>query len=46
MSINIGWTEVDITPEKGMKIGLEGQFYERISDKVESRIMVTAFARA
>ena len=44
MSMKIGWAEVDITPENGTKIGLEGQFYERISDKVESRITVTAFA--
>ena len=44
MSLKIGWAEVDITPEKGTKIGLDGQFYERITDKVESPITVTAFA--
>ena len=44
MAIKLGWAEVDITPEKGTKIGLEGQFYERITDEVESRITVTAFA--
>ena len=44
MSINMGWAEVDITPEKGTKIGLAGQFFERITDEVESRITVTAFA--
>ena len=40
--IKMGWAEVDITPNE--KIGLAGQFYERISDKVESRIYATAFA--
>ena len=44
MSIKIGWAEVDITPEKGTKIGLAGQFFERITDEVESEITVTAFA--
>lgn len=42
--IKIGWSEVDITPKKGTKIGLEGQFFERITDEVESPITVTAFA--
>lgn len=44
MAIKLGWAEVDITPEKGTKIGLAGQFYERITDKVESKIAITAFA--
>ena len=44
MALKIGWAEVDITPEKGTKIGLAGQFFERITDEVESRITVTAFA--
>ena len=44
MSLKTGWAEVDITPEKGTKIGLAGQFFERITDEVESRITVTAFA--
>lgn len=44
MSIKFGWAEVDITPEKGTKIGLAGQFFERITDEVESKITVTAFA--
>ena len=44
MAIKLGWAEVDITPEKGTKIGLSGQFYERITDKVESKIAITAFA--
>ena len=30
--IKIGWSEVDFLPEKGVKISLAGQFYERISD--------------
>lgn len=42
--IKIGWSEVDITPKKGVKIGLAGQFFERITDVVESPISVTAFA--
>ena len=44
MSIKMGWAEVDITPKKGTKIGLDGQFFERITDEVESKITVTAFA--
>ena len=44
MSIKMGWAEVDITPAKGTKIGLDGQFFERITDVVESNITVTAFA--
>ena len=40
--IKIGWAEVDITPNQ--KIALSGQFYERVSDVVESRLYVTAFA--
>ena len=44
MAIKMGWAEVDITPKKGTKIGLAGQFFERITDEVESPITVTAFA--
>lgn len=40
--LRFGWAEIDITPEKGKKIGLAGQFFERITDDVESRISVTA----
>ncbi len=40
--LKFGWAEVDITPPKGTKIGLEGQFFERITDEVESPITVTA----
>lgn len=40
--LRIGWAEVDITPPKGTKIGLAGQFFERITDEVESPISVTA----
>ena len=42
MSLKFGWAEVDITPKKGTKIGLAGQFFERITDEVESPITVTA----
>ncbi|MCQ2387572.1 MAG: hypothetical protein MJ066_03905, partial [Clostridia bacterium] len=42
--IKIGWSEVDFTPKKGTKISLAGQFYERITDEVESPITATAFA--
>ncbi|MCQ2387573.1 MAG: hypothetical protein MJ066_03910 [Clostridia bacterium] len=42
--LKIGWSEVDITPKKGTKISLAGQFYERITDEVEGPITVTAFA--
>ena len=41
-NIKIGWSEVSITPDK--KILLAGQFYERISDSVETPITVTALA--
>ena len=40
--IKIGWSEVDITPNK--KISLAGQFFERISDEVESRLYAIATA--
>ena len=40
--IKIGWAEVDITPN--CKISLAGQFYERITDVIESPLSVTAFA--
>ena len=41
--IKIGWGEVSLVPE-GKKVNLVGQFYERISDKVETPISVTALA--
>lgn len=41
--IKFGWSEVDLVPE-GAKVDLAGQFYERISDKVESKLTVTAWA--
>lgn len=41
--IKIGWSEVSIVPE-GRKVDLVGQFYERISDVVETPIAVTALA--
>lgn len=40
--IKIGWSEVDITPKE--KIGLAGQFFERISNEVESPLCITAMA--
>ena len=41
--IKIGWSEKSIIPE-GAKVSLAGQFYERVSDQVESPLTVTAFA--
>ncbi len=40
--VKIGWSEVSITPTE--KIRLAGQFYERISEYVETPITVTAMA--
>ena len=40
--IKIGWSEVDITPKE--KISLAGQFFERISDEVESELKAVALA--
>ena len=40
--IKIGWSEVNITPEKPIK--LAGQFFERVSKYVESPLTVTAMA--
>ena len=40
--IKIGWASVDITPKE--KIGLAGQFFERISDEVESPLAAIAMA--
>ena len=42
-NIKIGWSEVSIVPE-GRKVRLFGQFYERISDVVETPISVTGLA--
>ena len=41
--IKIGWSEKSIIPE-GAKVSLAGQFYERVSDIVESPLTVTVFA--
>lgn len=41
--IQIGWSEVSLVPE-GRKVSLSGQFYERISDVVETPISVTVLA--
>lgn len=40
--INIGWAEESLVPEK--KVKLAGQFYERISQYVETPITATAMA--
>ena len=41
--IKFGWSEASLVPE-GKKVSLVGQFYERISDVVETPISVTALA--
>lgn len=41
-SLKFGWAEVDISPSEKIKIA--GQFYERISDVIETPITVTALA--
>ena len=41
-NVKIGWSEIDITPEK--RASLIGQFAERISDYVEKPITATALA--
>jgi len=41
-NFKIGWSEVSITPDK--KVSLAGQFFERISEYVETPITVTAMA--
>ena len=41
-NFRIGWSEVNITPEK--KISLVGQFAERISEYVEKPLTATAMA--
>ena len=40
--LNVGWSEVSITPDK--KISLAGQFFERISEYVETPICANALA--
>ncbi len=42
MSLQFGWAEVDITPKE--KIALCGEFFERVTNEVETPITVTAFA--
>ena len=42
MKLLIGWAEESIVPAK--KVRLQGQFYERVSEYVESEISVTAMA--
>ncbi len=40
--IKIGWSEADITPDEPIR--LAGQFYERVSNEVDSKLTCTAFA--
>jgi len=42
MSLKLGWSEVNITPDK--KVSLTGQFAERISEYVEKPLTATALA--
>jgi len=41
--LKIGWAEETLVP-KGLKVNLAGQFFERISEYVESEITATAMA--
>ena len=40
--LRIGWSEKSITPTK--KVRLAGQFFERVSESVETPVTVTAMA--
>ena len=40
--LRIGWAEESLVPDK--KVSLAGQFFERISEYVESEISATAMA--
>lgn len=40
----IGWAERDITPETSKLIPLYGQYYERLTHEIHSRLKVTALA--
>lgn len=42
--IKFGWAEVSLLPPKGRKVNAVGQFYERITDTVETPITATALA--
>lgn len=42
IKLKIGWAEESLVPDK--KVSLSGQFYERISETVESEICATAMA--
>lgn len=42
MSLKIGWAEESLVPDK--KVSLSGQFYERISEGVDTPICATAMA--
>ncbi len=40
--VKIGWYEADITPDEPIR--LAGQFYERVSESIDSRLTCTALA--
>jgi len=40
--IKFGWAETDVTPKE--KIALQGEFYERVTNEVETPLTVTALA--
>jgi hypothetical protein len=42
-SLNSGWSVKNITP-KGRAVSLAGQYYERITDKIDKDLKVTALA--
>jgi len=42
--LQIGWSEIDITPSTDKYIALAGQYYERLSRYIHSRLKATAVA--
>ncbi len=42
--LNIGWCEADITPVTDKLIPLNGQYYERLTHEIESRLKIVAVA--
>ena len=42
--MKFGWSEVSLLPPAGRKVNAVGQFYERITDEVETPITATALA--
>ena len=41
-NLKFGWSEVDITPTE--KIALRGEFFERVTNEVETPISITSLA--